>query len=151
MLVTNYGASEARGNLLTPSAPLSHLIFKFLGEGGGDSRVSKAPTNDTAIGVVPTMTALRFATAPRMKIMHGTQLRAETSERHGDVNEVGVIALDSFRVLSAFVAARILILAKRKGRHARKRSRAFFPSLAASVMLSKKTGERSTGTALHGL
>ena len=138
MPVTDYGASEARGNLLTPSAPLSHLIFKFLGEGGDDSRVSKAPTNDTAIGVVPTMTALRFATAPRMKIMHGTQLRAETSERHGDVNEVEVIALDS---LSRFVCLC----------HARKRSRAFFPSLAASVMLSKKTGERSTGTALHGL
>ena len=54
VLVTDYGASEARGNLLTPSAPLSHLIFKFLGEGGSDSRVSKAPTNDTTIGVVPT-------------------------------------------------------------------------------------------------
>src|SRR5262249_35541953 len=35
-------------------------------------------------------------------------------------------------------------------RHIRKRARAFFPSLAASAMLSKKTDEHSTGTALQG-
>jgi hypothetical protein len=34
--------------------------------------------------------------------------------------------------------------------HARKRARAFFPSLAASAMLSKKIEDRSTGTVLQG-
>jgi hypothetical protein len=42
------------------------------------------------------------------------------------------------------------IPAQSRRRHIRKRARAFFPSLAASAMLSKKTDEHSTGTALQG-
>ena len=67
--------------MLTSSAPLSHLIFKFLGETGGDSWVSKAPTNDTAIGIVPTMTALRFETAHENHTWHPASSRDRRAAR----------------------------------------------------------------------
>ena len=87
------------------------LRRELLGECGGDGRVTEAPSHDAAIGVVPPVPALRPNAASRVKVIHGVQLGAETTGRHGYVHEVRVLALDGPRASAAFVAVHGMIYA----------------------------------------
>jgi hypothetical protein len=63
---------------------------------------------------MPAMTALRLDAVLSVKIIHRIEPGAETTKRHNDVCEMWEISFDGLCVLSAFVATRILTLAKRK-------------------------------------
>jgi hypothetical protein len=78
--------------------------FELLGECRSDGRISKAPSHDAAIGVVPPVPALRPNAVARVKFVHGVKALTETTGRHDDVDEVRVVALDGPRASAAFVA-----------------------------------------------
>jgi hypothetical protein len=53
------------------SATSTPKRFELLGERGSDSRISKAPSDNTAISVMPPVPALGLNATPRVEVVHG--------------------------------------------------------------------------------
>jgi hypothetical protein len=76
-----------------------------LGEFVRYRRISEAPPNDSAVCIVPSMTALGLNTVPVVEVVHGVYSLAETTGRDGDFDEVGESLPDGFGAQSTFVTA----------------------------------------------
>ena len=106
-----------RGDELTHEISLNTVIrywrsypilpFESFGKCVRNFQISEAPANNTAIGIVPAMAALRFDAVLGVKVVHGVLLRAEPTRRHNNVYEVREVSFDSLRAGSAFVAGHL--------------------------------------------
>ena len=76
-------------------------------ERSGQLWISKAPANDAAAGIVLALAAHRFDAVPGMKLVHGVQPFAETTEGYDHVHAVREVFLDGLGALSAFVAGHV--------------------------------------------
>ena len=80
------------------------MICKFGCESGGYRGFSKAPPNNTAIGIISPVPASRLDLMPNVEIGHRVQFRAEAAGWHDDIHEVREVLFNGFRAMSAFVA-----------------------------------------------
>jgi hypothetical protein len=77
---------------------------KMFREHIGRFGVSKTPSDITAALDVPLLSVTCRDAARDVPVVHGVETATEPVERHGDLNDVRKVALDSFRAGAAFVA-----------------------------------------------